>query len=123
MEEKYRKYDELLATLYQNIQVEHGRDEGIYIYGYENTPECNTYMKLAEAHADLIEDKITMVMPLVPYMRFKQKRWKVRRRYKWAPPQKFYGLVTPITEITRFVAEHFNQPYSIYEDIYKEYYA
>lgn len=123
MDEKYKQYDELLATLYVNIQVEYGRDEGIYVYGYEDTPECNTYMKLADAHADLNHTRIVMLMPLVPYLRFKMKHWKVRRRYKWVAPQKFYETVTPITEITRFVADHYSQSYSIYEDIYKEYYA
>ena len=122
MEDKYKLYDELLATLYVNIQVEYGRDEGIYIYGYTDTPECNVYMRMAEAHADLNDIQIVMLMPLMPYLRFKFKRWKVRKRYKWIAPQKYYETVTPLTEITRFVAEHFKQPYSIYEDIYNEYY-
>ena len=122
MNARFKQYDELLATLYKNIQVEHGRDEGIYIYGYEDTPECNTYMKMAEAHADLNEIKITMVMPLVPYLRFKMKHWKVRGRYKWASPQRFYKTVTPITEITRFVADCHKLSHTVYEDIYEEFY-
>ena len=43
MEDKYKLYDELLATLYVNIQVEYGRDEGIYIRPSRqcNNVKCN----------------------------------------------------------------------------------
>lgn len=122
MDEKYKIYDELLATLYQNIQVEHGRDEGIYIYGYTDTPMCNVYMRMAEAHADLLGIRVVMLLPLFSYFKFKFKHWKVRRRYKWIAPQKYYKTVTPITEIAKFVAEYHKQSDSIYEEIYNEYY-
>lgn len=119
MEEKYRQYDELLATLMQNIQVEAARDEGIYIYGYGDNYLGNVYMQLVNAYADLTQSKVTMIMPLVPYIKFKLKNWKSRKRYRWTWMDKG---ATPINLIARFVATHHNQPLDIYKDIYNEYY-
>lgn len=117
--DKYRQYDELLATLMQNIQVEAARDDGVYIYGYRDNYMCNVYMQLANALADLNQWKVVMIMPLFSYIKFKIKNWKTRKRYKWTWVNK--GS-TPINLIACFVAEHYNQPLDIYKDIYNEYY-
>ena len=117
--DKYKQYDELLATLMQNIQVEAARDDGIYICGYGDNYTSKVYMQLANALADLNHQKITMIMPLFSYIKFKLKNWKGRKRYKWTWEDK--GS-TPITLIANFVAKYHNQPVSIYKEIYNEYY-
>lgn len=117
--DKYKQYDELLATLMQNIQVEAARDDGIYIYGYGDNYIGNVYMQLANALADLNQQKITMVMPLFSYIKFKLKNWKSRKRYRWTWENK--GS-TPINLIASFVAEYHKQSLDIYRDIYNEYY-
>ena len=124
MDEKYKLYDELLATLYINIEVEAARDERIYISGYKDDAVCNTYMKMVEAKADIDGTPIIMLMPLISYIEFIFSHWKVRKRYKWAKNfQQLIAEVTPMRTIAKFVADYYEQPITIYEDIYKEFYA
>ena len=122
--DNYKLYDEILATIFQNIMVERERDDGIYINGYEDDYICNTYMKMAESVADITDTPIVMLMPLFSYIKFKLKHWKVRKRYKWKSIYQQYQFdATPILVIANHVAMYFNKPLSIYEDIYKEFYA
>ena len=124
MKDTYKLYDTILASLYQNIEVEAGRDEGIYIAGYQDDPVCNTYMKMVETKAALDNMPITMVMPLLSYIEFIIPRWKMRKQYRWARNfQSVAPLVTPIRTIAKFVAEYHNETINIYYNIYKEYYA
>lgn len=119
MEEKYKQYDELLAKLLQNIEVEKERDGGIYITQYKDNYMCKVYMEMANTLADLTQSKVIMVMSLFPYLKFKFTNWKCRKRYKWFWAEQ---LSTPIEDIAKFVADYYKQPISIYEDIYNAYY-
>ena len=63
-------------------------------------------------------------MPLISYIEFIFSHWKVRKRYKWAKNfQQLIAEVTPMRTIAKFVADYYEQPITIYEDIYKEFYA
>ena len=120
----YKLYDEILATIFQNIMVEKERDDGIYVNGYYDNYICNTYMKMVESVADITDTPIVMLMPLFSYIKFKFRHWKVRKRYKWVSNyQQYQGDATPILVIANYVVTYFNQPLSIYKDIYKEFYA
>ena len=121
--DKYKLYDEILAKIYQNVLVEYERDGGIYITGYRDNYACNSYMKMAEAAADIIDTPVVMLMPLFSYLKFIARHWKVRKRYKWVMHFPYLArIATSIENIAEFVAIHYQQSMKIYEDIYKEFY-
>ena len=123
--DKSKYYDEILAKIYENILVEHSRDEGLYINGYHDNYACKVYMQMVNAVADITDTPVIMVMDLFSYIKFKLKNWKVRKRYRRANLSLLtarWCVTTPIEEIAEFVANYYNESMKIYEDIYKEFY-
>ena len=122
IDKKHMLYDQILAKLMQNVQSEDHFYNGIYVNGYVNNPICNTYMKMVDGYADITDKKVTMIMPLYQYIPFILKRWKARKRYKRVRVHPDHAIV-PIVKIAMYVAEHFGESLSVYEDIEKEYYS
>lgn len=118
---KTELYDKILAKIYQNIAVEDNRDNGIYIKGYNDDAVSRDYMAIANSYADVNGKQITMILPLISYIIFIIKNWKVRKRYK-RHKGKSTDKYTSIQDIADYVVKFFMQPNTIYEDIYKEYY-
>ena len=121
MNEKDVLYGRILAKLFQNIESEDYYNSGIYIDGYEDNAIGRVYMTLVDVYADMYNKKVNLCLPFLKYLLFILKHWKGRKRYKYCGIDLDY--VTPINKIAKFVANYYEQPISIYEDIYKEYYS
>lgn len=120
MNEKQQIYDQILATLYQNIAAEDKHCSGIYIEGYGDNPLSYVYMAMVNVYADLNNKPVHMALPYFKYLKFILKNWKGRKRY-----QRCYldlDYVTPIDVIAGHVSQYYSQPISVYDDIYEEFY-
>ena len=120
MDDRQKLYDQILATLYQNISAEDSYCSGIYIDGYGDNALSYVYMVMANTYADLNEKPINMVMPFFKYVKFILKNWKGRKRYKRCYLDLDY--MTSIDIIAGHVSKYYGQPISIYDEIYEEYY-
>lgn len=122
--ERFKEYDELLALLILNIQVEQARDGAIYINRYHDDPVCNIYVRMADIVADTAHEKVYILLPLHKYLWFKLKRWRGHKRYRWVRNWKEKSEQLPsVVAIASYAAESKGYQWlDIYEKIYEEFY-
>lgn len=121
----YKRYDEVLNSILLNVMVEEGRDNGIYLKGYDGSAKDKLYLNAAIATSALTgQQKIVMLMPLHKYIVFLCKNWKGKRQFKWMSDWRAKSEITSnLNDILDCVAKALNVTDEEFEEIYNAYYG
>ena len=104
----FRFFDEIVRSVLTNVLVEHERDGGIYINGYNGDVKSTLYLIEATIASDILQEPVYMMMPLVTYLQFRHTHWKDRKRFRWRASSLWTKpVVTPIDDMMEFVKKEF----------------
>lgn len=121
-----RFYDEVCATMVQNILVEHERNNKIILLGFNpDKPAHMLYYHISMIGSAILHEPVYIDMPLVAYWKFKLKRWKSRkwiRKFTRRAAKKVENEVVCIDKIMEHVKGFYNLKDGAFDEIEKEFY-
>lgn len=126
MEDKNKRYDEIVAKIMENVLNEREIGKKIVLWDFhEDSHMDRLYFNVAAMVSDMVNEPLYIQMPFFTYLKMKWKRRKTRKNLKYVFRKSSINkeAQTSVYLIVDFVRQYFGETEEFMKQINDEYYG